>query len=120
MGYNAALSKVDPTQLRHSAANAIGLLTERTDALVVLVTPPPIAHMDSMALYQEALGVDGAPCAWQVETLALEYKLPLVRTGAVLANSSYGVGDLYADNLRLSDRGHEMLAIVIDRLLAGP
>ena len=88
--------------------------------LVVLVTPPPIAHMDSMALYQEALGVDGAPCAWQVETLALEYKLPLVRTGAVLANSSYGVGDLYADNLRLSDRGHEMLAIVIDRLLAGP
>ena len=120
MGYSAALGKVDPTQLRQSAASAVSLLTDRTDALVVVVTPPPVAHQDGMALYQEALGVDSAPCAWQVETLAREHKLPLVRTGAVLVNSSYGIDDLYADNLHLSDRGHEMLAIVIDRLLAGP
>jgi hypothetical protein len=120
MGYSAALGRTDAAQFRQSTVNAVSLLTERTDALVVLVTPPPIVHQDSMGLYQEAIGADSATCAWQVETLASEHKLPLVRTGAVLANSSYDVSDLYADNLHLSDRGHEMLAIVIDRLLAGP
>lgn len=119
LGHNAALSRTDLVQFRQHATGAIAPLAERLEALVLIVTPPPVAHQDSLALFHDAAGADSAPYAWQIETLAQEHRLPLVRTGAVLANSSYGVGELYADNLHLSDRGHEMLGIVIDRLLAG-
>ena len=89
------------------------------DAVVVILTPPPVAHNKALRLYEVVANMDSAVYAWQLELLAQTHKLPVVRTGAVLGNSSYDLEDLYADNMHLSDRGHETLAIALDRLLAG-
>jgi lysophospholipase L1-like esterase len=119
LGHDSVVGGIEPEQFRATCADIIGQLTEKTGALVILITPPPIARQDSMDMYEIASGLDSAPHAWQLETLAQAHKLPIVRTGAVLANSSYGLADLYSDNLHLSAQGHETLGIVLDRLLAG-
>ena len=94
-------------------------MAEKTNAVVVILTPPPVAHNKSLKLYEVAANVDSAAYAWQLELLAQTQKLPMVRTGAVLGNSSYDLQDIYADNMHISDRGHETLAVALDRLVAG-
>ncbi len=119
LGYDAAVSQLQEAAFRGAAGEIIKLLAENTDALVVIVTPPPVAHSDHLKRYEVAAKVDSTGYAWQLELLAQTHKFPVVRTGAVLGNSSYDLADIYADNIQLADRGHEAVAIALDRLLAG-
>ncbi len=119
LGCDAAVSQLQMAAFRAAAGDIIKLLAEKTNAVVVVLTPPPVAHDKTLKLYEVAANVDSAAYAWQLELLAQTHKLPVMRTGAVLGNSSYDLEDLYADNMHLSDRGHETLAIALDRLLAG-
>jgi hypothetical protein len=119
LGLDAAVSQLPVTEFRLAAGEVLKLLVDETNAFVVMVTPPPIAHNEQLRLYETVAGLDTGGYGWQLEMLAQMEKLPLVRTGAVLANSSYGVGDLYADNIYLSGRGHEVLAAAGYLLLTG-
>jgi len=119
LGLDAAVSQLPVTEFRLAAGEVLKLLVGETNALVVMVTPPPIAHKEQLRLYETVAGLDTGGYGWQLEMLAQMEKLPLVRTGAVLANSSYGVGDLYTDNIYLSGHGHEVLAAAGYLLLAG-
>ena len=119
LGLDAAVSQLPVTEFRSAAEEVVKLLVGETNALVVVVTPPPIAHNEQLRLYETVEGLDTGGYGWQLELVAQMEKLPLIRTGAVLANSSYGVGDLYADNMHLSGRGHEVVAAAGCLLLAG-
>ena len=119
LGLDAAVSQLPAKEFRSAAEEVVSLLVAETNALVVVVTPPPIAHNEQLRLYETVGGLDTGGYGWQLELVAQMEKLPVMRTGAVLADSSYGVGDLYADNMHLSGRGHEVVAAAGYLLLAG-
>jgi len=119
LGHDATVARRQMAEFTEAAGDTLELLAETTDAMVVVVTPPPVMHDRNLKRYEVVANADTTPYAWQLEVLAQMHKLPLVRSAAALANSGYGPADLYEDNLQLSHRGHEAVAIALDRLLAG-
>lgn len=118
IGHDAAIQAVPVAQFRAEAEEIVAMLCETTDALVIVVTPAPVIHNSKLGMFEPAAKIDSAPYAWQIELLARNYKLPLVRAGVVLDSSTCAINELYTDNMHLSERGHAAIAIALDILLA--
>lgn len=120
VGHDAAIARLPVADFRGSTEQMIRALISGTEALVVLVTPMPIGQDPKLKMHEVTAGVDSRPYAWQLELLAQQHTIPLLRTGPALsAAAGQGFADLYADNLSLSQQGHEAVAAALDRLLAG-
>ena len=119
MGYDAAIARLPISEFRSSVEQMIRILGGDSGALLVLVTPMPLNHDPKMKGHDVVAQTDTRPYAWQMELLAQQHTLPLMRTGAALTAAHPGPGELYADNLSLSGQGHQALADALGRLLSG-
>ena len=119
VGYDAAIARLPIAEFRSSVEQMIRTLSGDRGALVVLVTPMPLNHDPRLKGREVAAHIDTRPYTWQLELMAQQHTLPLLRTGAALAESALGPEKLYSDNLSLSDDGHLILADAAERLLSG-
>lgn len=110
LGLEAALGEESVEKFRTSAADVIELLADRTDAMILLLTPLPIAHDKTMKNYEITRDLNTRQYAAALADLAQERMLPVIMTGPLLASSTQGYTELYGDNLGLSEQGHEILA----------
>lgn len=110
LGLEAALGEESVEKFRTSAADVIELLADRTDAMILLLTPLPIAHDKTMKNYEITRDLNTRQYAAALADLAHERMLPVIMTGPLLASSTQGYTELYGDNLGLSEQGHEILA----------
>ncbi|MFP3902655.1 MAG: discoidin domain-containing protein [Armatimonadota bacterium] len=117
VGFDAAISQEDLATFESNVEAIVDMLHERTDALVLAVTPPPIAHEKTLANYEIAADADTRTYAWKLREIATEKMMPVVMTGPLLAGSAQGFMELYSDNMGLSEQGHETLAARIARIL---
>ena len=116
-GAQAASVGADLGEFRGKYQGLVNELVENTQALVVVVTPPPFLQDKSMAWFSKTQGHSTRPYAWMAEQVALSRGLPLVRSAAVLAKVPGDKTPLFADNMHLSPEGHRALGLAIADLL---
>ncbi len=117
VGFDAAISQEDLATFESNVEAIVDMLHERTDALVIAVAPPPIAHEKTLKNYEIVADVNTRKYAWTMWEIAAEKMVPVVMTGPLLAGSTKGFMELYSDNMGLSEQGHKTLAAGIARIL---
>ncbi|MFO7946097.1 MAG: discoidin domain-containing protein [Armatimonadota bacterium] len=117
IGFDAAIGEEDPGTFENNIEKIMDTLYERTDALVLGVTPLPVAHEKTLKNYELIAGVNTTKYAWKLREVAEKKMMPLVMTGPLLASSTQGFTELYSDNMGLSEQGHKTLAAGIARIL---
>lgn len=107
----------------HAAAfqNAVNeLLTQLrrdTQAVLIIVTPPPFAANPEGGLAAETAGKDTAGAASALRGAAALLDIPTVDSETSLHNSGIDEALLYADNMQLSELGQTVIARMIMELL---
>lgn len=116
-GSQAALVKADPGEFRRKYQALVEELLTHTDALVVLVTPPPFPQLDWLPHFPQTTSRSTAAYETAIEQIAATLHVPMVRTSAVLARTPGDKGVLYTDNLTLNTAGHRTLGLTVADLL---
>ena len=107
----------DPSVFRDAMERLLDQLLDRTDGLIIVIGPPPIPHSADLPRADECRTADTADPAWQIASLLPGRGIAAVDASEVLKDSGLPVASAYADNLSLSDSGHEAIASAIARLL---
>ena len=107
----------DPATFREAMERLLDMLLDRTDALIVVVAPARIPHSNELARADECGSADTADPAWQMASLLTGRGIAVVDADKALDGSGLPVTKTYADNLSLTDSGHEIIASAIVRLL---
>jgi lysophospholipase L1-like esterase len=116
-GAQAASVGADPGEFRTKYQGLVNELVENTQALVVVVTPPPFLQDKSLPWFSKTQGHSTRPYSWVAEQIALSRGLPLVRSAAVFAKVPGDKTTFFADNMHLSSEGHRALGLALADLL---
>lgn len=107
----------DPATFRAQMDRLLDRLLEKTEALIVVVAPARIPHSAELARAEECGSADTADPAWQIASLLPGKGIAVVDADEAIRDSGLSVTAAYADNLSLTDAGHEVIAAAIVRLL---
>jgi hypothetical protein len=116
-GAQAAVVGADVGEFRRKYQALAEELLTNTDALVVLLTPPPFPQLEGLGQYSKTRDRNTAPYEWAVEQVAGALGLPVVRAGAALARTPGEKSILFADNLTLNVAGHRTIGLTLADLL---
>jgi lysophospholipase L1-like esterase len=107
----------DPATFRAAMGRLLDKLLTRTEALIVVVAPPDIPHSAELGRAEECASADTADPAWQIASLIPGRGIAVVDGNGAIKDSGLPVAEAYADNLSLTDSGHEVIATAVVKLL---
>jgi len=105
------------TAFRNAVSDLLTQLRRDTQAVLIIVTPPPFAHNPDEGLAEEIAGKDTAGAVSALRGAAALLDIPMVDGGASLRNAGIDEALLYADNVKLSELGQTVIARTIMELL---
>lgn len=107
----------DPAMFRAAMERLLDKLLADTEALIIVVAPPRIPHSAELGRADECGSADTADPAWQIASLLPGRGIAVVDADKAIDRSGLSVTGAYADNLSLTDAGHEVIASAVVRLL---